>query len=91
MTQYQRGYRFEREVWQKLVEKGYFVVRAAGSHGIFDLIAIKNIDVRGVQCKVSGKISKDELNKMKETGEKYGILPVLAWKDKAGIWMEVVE
>jgi len=93
MTQYQRGYRFERKAMEELIKKGYFVIRSAGSHGIFDLIAIKHRDVRGVQCKLSGRISNDELAKMKEAGERYGILPMLAWKDEvgAGISMAVVK
>ena len=40
MTQYQRGYRIERLAKKKLENKGYYVVRSAGSHGI-DLFAFK--------------------------------------------------
>ena len=91
MTQYQRGYRFEREVMRKLINDGYFVIRAAGSHGVFDLIAIRGFDVKGIQCKLNGKITNEEINKMKYYGEKYGILPMLAWKDENGIHLKVID
>ncbi|MCC6050623.1 MAG: hypothetical protein LM580_07940 [Thermofilum sp.] len=37
---YKRGARYEYYVKQLLEERGYLVVRTAGSHGPFDLIAI---------------------------------------------------
>jgi Holliday junction resolvase len=37
---YRKGARYEYYVKQLLEEKGYLVVRTAGSHGPFDLIAI---------------------------------------------------
>ena len=91
MTQYQRGYRFEREVMFKLINDGYFVIRAAGSHGPFDLVAIRGFDVKGIQCKINGKITNEEISKMKYYGEKYGILPMIAWKDKEGIHLKVID
>lgn len=49
---YQAGVRFERErklYWESL---GYTVLRTAGSHGAFDLIALHHgRDPVGVQCK----------------------------------------
>jgi Holliday junction resolvase len=37
---YRKGVRYEYYVKQLLEEKGYLVVRTAGSHGPFDLVAI---------------------------------------------------
>lgn len=55
---YQRGRRLEWEVKRDLEAEGFLVMRASGSHGLFDLIAIKEhedltVDVRLIQCKVT--------------------------------------
>jgi len=49
---YSTGYRVEREAKQMLESEGFFVLRSAGSHGLFDLVAIKDNQVRLVQVKV---------------------------------------
>ena len=52
MTQYQRGASFERRVKKYLEEKGYYVIRSAGSHGFGDLVAFKYHNVPMIiQCK----------------------------------------
>lgn len=51
---YTSGRRFEYEVATRYREEGYEVMRTAGSHGLFDLIAIKpgrHVDL--IQCKVT--------------------------------------
>jgi Holliday junction resolvase len=40
MTRYHKGRRFEYQFKKWLEEKGYLVLRTAGSHGFADLIAI---------------------------------------------------
>lgn len=55
---YQRGRRLEWEVKKDLESEGFIVMRASGSHGIFDLIALKEFEdltchVRLIQCKVT--------------------------------------
>ena len=42
ITNYIRGRNFEYRVKKLLEKKGYIVFRTAGSHGLFDLIGIKN-------------------------------------------------
>ncbi len=37
-----KGTRLERAVKRRLEEKGYVVIRSAGSHGPFDLVALKS-------------------------------------------------
>lgn len=51
-TNYRLGAELERTVQHRLVAKGWTVVRAAGSHGPFDLVAMR--EARGplfIQCK----------------------------------------
>lgn len=51
---YLRGRRFEYEVAKTLKEQGYEVMRTAGSHGKFDIIALRS-GVKPIfyQCKVT--------------------------------------
>jgi len=78
---YIKGRNFENYVADKLRKAGYYVIRSAGSKGVFDLIAIKNGVPYGIQCKYDGYINAHELNKLIETGRKYFICPALAYKD----------
>lgn len=50
-TNYQRGVLVEHKAAQELEALGYLVIRAAGSHGPADLVAIGPAGVRLVQCK----------------------------------------
>lgn len=53
-SNYVKGRAFEYAVRKSLQEEGYEVMRTAGSHGHFDLIAIKPSQpvIELVQCKV---------------------------------------
>lgn len=51
MSRYKRGTAFERRIQHWLEGKGYLVIRSAGSHGIFDLIAISSSKIFGIQLK----------------------------------------
>jgi hypothetical protein len=55
MTQYARGVRKEYELVKELREAGWHVIRAAGSHGLADVIAIDALsrDIRFYQVKYS--------------------------------------
>jgi hypothetical protein len=60
--QYLKGRRFEykrKAAWEK---RGYSVMRTAGSHGAFDLIAVPVRNpvavVELIQCKVTGTLKK---------------------------------
>jgi hypothetical protein len=50
-----RGASFERKVADLLESDGYLVIRAAGSHGAADLVALKLGQVLFVQCKLNGR------------------------------------
>lgn len=51
MTNYQRGRSFEYLLRKKLENKGFLVIRSAGSKGLFDLVVIKENEVYLIQCK----------------------------------------
>lgn len=69
-TNYNRGVRWERKVKSIYEAKGYTVLRTAGSHGAFDLIAFKADDMEGgyvvrlIQCKVLKKPTKNQAKNM---------------------------
>lgn len=77
---YAKGRNFEYYIKQKLEKDGCFVIRSAGSHGVFDLIAIKNGIAWGIQCKKGGYISKAEKDNIIWTAKLYGIIPCIAIK-----------
>ena len=52
-SKYKIGYRAECRARNELRDRGYLVVRSAGSKTPFDLIAINKNEVIGVQVKVS--------------------------------------
>jgi len=92
LTPKEKGTRFERRVKNYLLKKGYLVARSAGSLGIFDLIAIPpgGECVYGIQCKVSGRLSKTEREKMKEAAERYKIVPLFVTRDGRKLKIEEV-
>lgn len=78
---YRKGYQFEIYVASYLRRNGFYVIRSAGSHGIYDLIAIRNGKVFGIQCKTNGRLLRKELTEIVKTAEKHGIIPFLAFRD----------
>ena len=83
---YQKGYRLECEVRKDMEAKGWVAIRAAGSKGKskIDIIAIKENNIRGIQCKADGKISLEERRIMLENHTTHNILPILATKERDG-------
>ena len=51
MNRYNIGRRFEYRIKKWFEDRGFFVVRSAGSRGLADLVAIKGKEVILVQCK----------------------------------------
>lgn len=84
MTQYARGAVFERKVAGLLADDGYLVVRAAGSHGHADLVALKAGQVVLVQCKTSGALPPGEWNPFYEAAERVGAVALLAHRPAPG-------
>lgn len=61
---YLRGRRFEWQLKKDLESQGWFVYRTAGSHGIYDLIALRESEEHGpqvalFQCKTT---KEDKVN-----------------------------
>lgn len=84
---YAKGARFERELANHLVEKGFMVVRSAGS-GVYrtapDLLAFKKHEHYAFECKAWDNerlsIKKDQFELLKEWEERTGISVYIAWK-----------
>ena len=76
----------------KLEAEGYFVIRAAGSHGVADLVAIRAIldydcrhDILFVSCKVPEYAPPSERKALIEAAEKFGAIAMMTVKVK-GKW-----
>ncbi len=79
---YRKGYKFEREIFNLFQSAGYYCIRSAGSHGIFDIVAIKNGVTFGIQCKYNNHINRREELAMKTAYKQYGIVPLYAYRFK---------
>jgi Holliday junction resolvase len=69
MAKYAIGAKKEYEIKKLLESKGFYVIRSAGSHGIFDLVAFNEYEIKFIQSKYGGTggvISKQEMNKLKK-------------------------
>ncbi len=77
-----RGSAFERKVAAQLTEDGYLVIRAAGSHGAADLVAVKPGQVLFVQVKLggAGACSPAEWNEFFRLASQVQALPILAYR-----------
>ena len=65
MTNYQKGVRLEREA-KKVLEAGrYYVIRSAGSHGLFDLVAVNEYHTRLIQVRKGRSLSSAERKAIK--------------------------
>ena len=76
-----RGDYFERQCKADLERHGWLVIRAGGSLGIADLIAIKREHAPLlVSCKLSNRIDPAERNALSETATRYGATAVVSWR-----------
>ncbi len=77
-----RGTAFERKVADDLKSDGYLVIRAAGSHGAADLVAVKPGEVLFVQVKLggAGQCSPAEWNEFFRLATSVRALPILAYR-----------
>jgi Holliday junction resolvase len=82
MKRYRKGADKERRLKKKLEKEGYWVVRAAGSKGVADLVAIKDGRPYLIQVKHE-RIARKEAQQLKAIADACGAVPVLAlWKRK---------
>jgi Holliday junction resolvase len=78
-TNRRAGDYFERQTREALRAHGWFVVRAAGSHGLADLVALRAGNTPlVVSCKVSGQIPRAERLAFVEAARGAGARPLLA-------------
>jgi Holliday junction resolvase len=79
-TKYEKGRTFEYKIKTYLTRRGYFVVRAAGSHGPADLVAVrKGQRPVFVQCKKgSATVGKEEHNELFRAALQAGARAVIA-------------
>ena len=63
---YQKGIKKEYKIKKQFEMKGYTVLRTAGSHGFADLIAIKWLKIRFIQCKPDNFSKREEKKLMDE-------------------------
>ena len=82
MASYSRGARRERVAKAVLERAGYEVIRAAGSHGRYDLVAIGNGKVKLIQVK-SRNPSRREIERYLEGEEGKFELEREIW-----VWLE---
>jgi Holliday junction resolvase len=85
MSNRTRGDYFERKTAGYLRMRGWLVVRAAGSIGAFDLVAIP--EGYGapwlIQCKIGARLDPGEWNRLLELGTRHLCVPVLAYRTQS--------
>jgi Holliday junction resolvase len=83
---YARGADFERRTMTDLVENGYRVIRAAGSHGKADIVALKPGQVILVQCKLTGPggVGPAEWNELFDLAQYAGAVALVAHRPRRG-------
>lgn len=88
-SNYVAGRALEYAVKGYFERRGYYVIRAAGSHGACDLITFNTEEVIFIQCKVEGKKKNysDDLLKLKELPRLKGSQRMLWVKRKAIIYV----
>ena len=84
MTNYDRGAYFERQVAGHLRRDGYLVMRAAGSHGEADLVALKPGEVLLIQVKSNGYLLPAEWQQLLDTAVSVAAVPLLAHRPGPG-------
>jgi Holliday junction resolvase len=77
-TPYAYGRAFEYRVRADLEKRGYVAIRAAGSRGPVDIIALSPRYRLLVQCKINGKISPLQWAELYELAAVNRCVPVLA-------------
>ncbi|MEM7821456.1 MAG: restriction endonuclease [Candidatus Aenigmatarchaeota archaeon] len=66
---YVNGVNFERRIKKDFENKGYFVIRSAGSKSPIDLVAIKEGIPVLIQCKTK-EVTKEEIDELRKLRSK---------------------
>lgn len=56
-TNYSRGYEIERKIMEELTDRGFLVIRSAGSHSKIDVLGIRKDRIVAVQSKRTKELS----------------------------------
>jgi Holliday junction resolvase len=81
----QRGDYLERQARSALVSYGWFVVRAAGSHGPADLVALRRGKTPlAVSVKLDGRLRPYERDELLWLADLAGVVPVVASRKRRG-------
>ena len=80
-SNYEKGRAFEYRVKHDLEKRGYYCVRAAGSHSKVDVVAVKGDICLFCQCKTDGAITPDEWNTLYSICACPSFLPIVATKN----------
>ena len=81
----QRGDYLERQVRAALVSHGWWVVRAAGSHGVADLVAMRRGNTPlAVSCKLDGRLRPHEREALRYVATMAHVVPVVASRKRRG-------
>lgn len=78
MTRYDGGRAFEYEVRAFLEAEGYWCIRAAGSHGKVDVLALKTGQILMVQCKRNGVCPPAERTELRRIAALVNAIPLIA-------------
>lgn len=87
---YTRGAAYERKVKETLESHGWYAVRAAGSHGLTDVVAFDGYGQSYfIQCKTGkSRMSRKDMIALAEIAQKYNAVPVIAHPDTGLILIE---
>ena len=91
VKRYVKGANFERQVKKDLESSGYFVIRSAGSKGKIDLVAFKSNDVRLIQCKTNGVISKSDRQILRDMSKDLKIKTYIYEKDSSSFKARLIK
>jgi Holliday junction resolvase len=85
VTAYQRGIRREQQVMEQLRAEGYLVMRAPGSHGQPDVVAVKPHQVLAIQVKTgNAQLGHAWWNELYAVALRAGAVPIVADFPKRG-------
>jgi Holliday junction resolvase len=92
MTRYAVGADFERKVKLDLANHAWSVTRAAGSHGMWDLVAVAPGPVVAyIQCKRDARISREDRENLITHCLAFNCVPILAYKDQGIKYLELFQ
>jgi holliday junction resolvase Hjr len=81
MTHYRTGADFERKVRDSLEADGYSCIRAAGSHGVVDMVALKEGQILLVQVKrTQGQIPPADRAELLRLAALVDAIPLVAYQ-----------